>query len=153
VWNAQNPSGSAASIGGDKMRGRLAGLTALLCAAQSLAAPSAKVTVDKRGALRIPQATLKALQVKPAKNGMVCLEFALPPATPPVAPDHPGERAEPHVRSTPVPPARFWVPVSHDGTAVLTRSQEGGGKMALPGAPGTAYLAIGKQGHVVLKRL
>src|SRR5207248_3234342 len=58
-------------------KGLLAALAAFSCAlgGMALAAASARLTVDRKGALRIPKATLKALQVKPASNGMVCLEF------------------------------------------------------------------------------
>jgi hypothetical protein len=121
-----------------------------LLAAATLSAPaqgakSARVTVDRKGALRIPTATLKQLGVKPDRDSSVWIEFPAPPTPkpkvrPPLAPAKPQPRL----------PIRILTPVDK-GFAMIGRTRIDGGSY-VPGAPGTVYLATGAASTIVLKK-
>ncbi|MGV3720239.1 MAG: hypothetical protein ACO1SX_04950 [Actinomycetota bacterium] len=120
-------------------------LLAATLAAPALGAKSARVTVDRKGALRIPIATLKQLGVKPDRDSSIWIEFPPPPApkpkvSPPLAP----AKLQPRL------PIRILTPVDK-GVAVIGRTRIDGGRY-VPGAPGTVYLATGAASTVVLKK-
>jgi len=111
------------------------------------AAPTARLVVDRKGTLRIPKATLKALSAKQETNGMVCVDlpFLKPPKLKSPDPHHPETGA-------PQASPKLWVPLAHDGTLIITRTLMYPPNTYVPGPPGTVYLATGKKGCVVLQR-
>jgi len=111
----------------------------------ALAAKSTRVRVDRKGAVRIPVATLKGLGVKPDRDGSVWFEFPAPPAP------------KPKVRIPRAPrlpqaqdPVRLLSAVDK-GVATLERTRVKGWGY-LPGAPGTVYLATGSGNSIILKK-
>jgi hypothetical protein len=107
---------------------------------------SARVTVDRKGVLRIPVATLRQLGVKPDREGSVWVEFPTPP-TPkrkvrsPLSPNPPQQSRV---------PIRVLTPVDK-GLVTIGRTRIDTGDH-IPGAPGTVYLATGAANTVMLKK-
>ena len=129
------------------------GLVSLIPVA-GLAAPSARLKVDGQGALRIPAATIKALNVKVARDGSFWVQFPQPhrpaPKPPKPAPDKPSGHYDPHDHM--VAPSALKVLTTLDrGVAVVphTRVEQG---VAVPDRPGTVYLATASGNTLVLSR-
>lgn len=102
------------------------------------------VTVDKKGSIRIPAATLKQLGVKPDRSGSLWIQFPMPAA------EVPKLRPPQSARSFPATlPARVLVNVDK-GQVVFARTRVGA-KSHVPGAPGTRYLASGSGNELILR--
>jgi len=123
------------------------------------AAPSSQVAVDRQGALSIPAATLRALKIKPAANGMVCLRFPTP-SPPAPRPPRPGQKPAPakagahdgHNHSLAAIAPRIWTTVRPDGSVRLAKGVLGGNQNSIPGPAGAVYVVTADKGHVVLSK-
>lgn len=114
--------------------------------AASVGASPFRVTVDKKGAIRIPAAVLRKFRIKEAENGMIAIQFPVSVLDKPRNP--PG--AEHHPTMAPVPPS-VWMTLRADGSLYLPRTKLVPGREFVPGAPGKVYLATGEKGRLVLK--
>jgi hypothetical protein len=130
-------------------------LVPLLCVGASLpaafAAAPVRVTVDQKGALRVPAATLKRLGVKMERNGMVCVQFPTP-----VRKLQGTKIKGPHGEHThgavPQQPPRLWTPLRKDGSLFVPRQRMVPNDNYVPGPAGTVYVALVEQGRLVLKQ-
>lgn len=128
-------------------------VSALVPAVSARAAKQQRLVVTPNGKLRIEKTTLKSLGVKAASNGLVCVEFpAPPPLKRPTAPK-PRTHDEEHEHEVANAPVRLWLPVAKDGAVTVARTFLGPPSGYVPGAPGTAYVATGAQGKLVLRKL
>ncbi|HEU4753539.1 MAG TPA: hypothetical protein VFU47_10570 [Armatimonadota bacterium] len=138
-------------------------LCCLLLAPAGHTAPSTRVRVDGKGVLRLTRAQLHALGVAPAKDGMVGVQFPLPPEKPrPKSPAKPAAKTPARKPAAPKTPAHahelpaeeraptVWSYLRPDGSVLVGRTRAGAGY--LPGPPGTLYTATGAKNRVVLKR-
>jgi len=110
----------------------------------SAVARTTTVTVDKRGAIRIPVATLRQVGVKPDRTGAVWIRFPLPAAE--KRPNRPPGATRDLL---PMLPSRILLSVDK-GQVVFSRTRVGK-KSFMPGAPGTKYLASGSGNELVLR--
>jgi hypothetical protein len=127
-------------------------------ASPSLAAPTARLRVDAKGALRIPAATIKALKVKTARDGSFWVQFPQPkrpaakpvPAKPVVQKPRTGHDDHDHEHMAPPSPLKVLTAVDR-GVAVVPRTHLENG-VYVPGQPGTLYVATGSGNTLLLSR-
>lgn len=134
-------------------------------AGPAAAARSVHVTVDRKGVLRLSRTTLRSLGVG-SRDGMVAVQFPIPPLSVPKAKPAPKPRPKPavsaaaevhthgpecgHAQYRAAP--KLFVPLRPDGSLEVRRQKVPGGKIVLPGPPGTRYVATAMKGRLVLKK-
>jgi hypothetical protein len=105
---------------------------------------TARLAVDRKGILHVPRATLRKLNVKPASDGTVCVEFPVSMRARPADPkDH---SFDPNLAP------QVWVPLRRDGGLEVRKTRLIPDNTYVPGRPGTAFLARGEQGRLVLRK-
>ncbi|MCC2661584.1 MAG: hypothetical protein K0R37_2358 [Arthrobacter sp.] len=129
-------------------------LCALLVAVPCLAAPSSRLRVDPKGALRIPVATVKGLGVKIARDGSFWIQFPQPPLPKPKPKPHTPKPSheEEHEHDGELTRSPFKILVAIDrGMAVVPRTRLWKG-VFVPERPGVVYEAIASGNTLVLSR-
>ncbi len=133
------------------MRRRFWITAAALAAGSTAAAPPAasrRLVVDRGGVLRLPAPAVRQMGVRPAENGLVCVQFPVSVLRKTQA----GRDEHGHPQVVEQRPPKVWTPLRKDGSLALGVTRLLPGPEKVPGPPGTAYLARVEKGVLVLSK-